>query len=77
MHRTLLSPFLMGRGQSFPLCVILSQVTRFAISSCQEKRFEMSIIKNPNYSILVDSHYFIGQYSPVSIPWLSPGEDLL
>ena len=59
-------PFSHGEG-SFLLCVILSQVTRFAISSCQEKRSEVSIIKNPNYSFLVDSHYFIGQYSPVSI----------
>ena len=69
-------PFSHGEG-SFLLCVILSQVTRFAINSCQEKSSEMSIIKNPNYSFLVDSYYFIGQYSPVSIPWLSPGEDLL
>ena len=69
-------PFSHGEG-SFLLCVILSQVTRFAISSCQEKRSETSIIKNPNYSFLVDSHYFIGQYSPVSIAWLSPGEGLL
>ena len=69
-------PFSHGEG-SFLLCVILSQVTRFAISSCQEKRSETSIIKNPNYSFLVDSHYFIGLYSPVSIAWLSPGEGLL
>ena len=60
-----------GEG-SFLLCVILSKVMRFAISSCQEKRSsEMSIIKNPNYSFLADSH------SPVSIGWLSPGEGLL
>ena len=69
-------PFSHGEG-SFLLCVILSQVTRFAISSCQEKRSETSIIKNPNYSFLVDSHYFIGQYSPVSIGWLSLGKALL
>ena len=70
-------PFSHGEG-SFLLCVILSKVTRFAISSCQEKRSsEMPIIKNPNYSFLVDSHYFIGQYSPVSIAWLFPGESLL
>ena len=69
-------PFSHGEG-SFLLCVILSQVTRFAISSCQEKRSEMSIIKKSKLQFLVDSHYFIGQYSPVSIDWLSPGEGLL
>ena len=50
-------PFSHGEG-SFLLCVILSQVTRFAISSCQEKRSETSIIKNSNYSFFIDTLFY-------------------
>ena len=50
-------PFSHGEG-SFLLCVILSQVTRFAISSCQEKISETSIIKNPTYSFFVNTLFY-------------------